>query len=79
MFLSGGLSDVAATQNLNAMNNLGPAPWELSFSFGRALQAPALKAWAGKPANGAAAQQALMHRARCNHEARFGRYDESMK
>jgi len=79
MFLSGGLSDVAATQNLNAMNRLGPAPWELSFSFGRALQAPTLKAWAGKPENGAAAQQALMHRARCNHEARFGRYDESMK
>lgn len=79
MFLSGGLSDFVATQNLNAMNRLGPAPWQLSFSFGRALQAPALKAWAGKSENGPAAQQALLHRARCNHEARYGRYDESMK
>jgi fructose-bisphosphate aldolase class I len=77
VFLSGGLSDVAATQNLDAMNRLGPAPWELSFSFGRALQAPALQAWAGKRENATAAQQILLHRARCNHEARFGRYDES--
>ena len=77
VFLSGGLSDVAATQNLNAMNRLGPAPWELSFSFGRALQAPALQTWAGQAENVTAAQQALLHRARCNHEARFGRDDES--
>lgn len=77
MFLSGGLSEVTATQNLNAMNQLGGVLWERSFSFGRALQAPALKAWAGKLENGAAAQWALLHRARCNHEARSGRYDET--
>ncbi len=79
VFLSGGMSDVDATKNLNAMNQLGGAPWELSFSFGRALQAPALKAWAGKAENTAAAQQALLHRARCNQAARFGRYDESIE
>ena len=78
MFLSGGLSAVAATNNLNAMNLLGLAPWELSFSFGRALQAPALEAWGGKTENVPAAQQALLHRSLCNHRARFGRYDESM-
>ena len=77
VFLSGGLSDVAATQNLDAMNRLGPAPWELSFSFGRALQAPALQAWAGKAENVGAAQKTLLHRARCNHDARHGRYDET--
>ena len=76
MFLSGGLSDVAATRNLNAINRLGPAPWELSFSFGRALQSPAFKARAGKSENAPAAQQALLHRASCNHQARFGRYEE---
>jgi fructose-bisphosphate aldolase class I len=77
VFLSGGLSDVAATQNLNAMNQLGKAPWQLSFSFGRALQAPALQAWAGEVANVPKAQAALRHRVRCNHEARFGRYQEA--
>ena len=77
VFLSGGQSDVEATRNLNAMNQLGGAPWELSFSFGRALQAPALEAWAGKAENGPAAQRALVHRALCNHEARSGRCHES--
>jgi fructose-bisphosphate aldolase class I len=76
VFLSGGQSDVEATQNLNAMNQLGGAPWELSFSFGRALQAPVLAAWAGKAENGPAAQRALVHRALCNHEARSGRCHE---
>ncbi len=79
VFLSGGMSDVDATKNLNAMNQLGGAPWELSFSFGRALQAPALKAWTGKAENTTAAQQALLHRARCNQAARFGRYDETIE
>ena len=79
VFLSGGQSDVEATKNLNAMNQLGGAPWELSFSFSRALQAPALKAWVGKAENAAAAQQALLHRARCNQAARFGRYDEALE
>ncbi len=79
VFLSGGMSDVDATKNLNAMNQLGDVPWGLSFSFGRALQTPALKAWAGKAENTAAAQQTLLHRARCNQAARFGRYNEAME
>lgn len=79
VFLSGGQSDVRATEHLNAMNQRNGAPWELSFSFGRALQAPALKAWAGLPANGAAAQQKLLHRARCNGAARCGNYSVAME
>lgn len=79
MFLSGGMSDVAATQHLDAMNRIGGSPWELSFSFGRALQAPALKAWAGRAENGQQAQSALRHRALCNHAARFGHYNQAME
>lgn len=79
VFLSGGQSDVTATENLNALNQLGgAAPWELSFSFGRALQAPALQAWGGKDENKTAAQKALAHRVRCNHEARSGDYSRAM-
>ncbi|HEX2852320.1 MAG TPA: class I fructose-bisphosphate aldolase [Opitutaceae bacterium] len=76
VFLSGGQSDIRATEHLNAMNQTGGAPWELSFSYGRALQAPALKAWAGKSANVPAAQQALHHRAACNSAARHGSYSK---
>jgi fructose-bisphosphate aldolase, class I len=79
VFLSGGQSDEAATAHLNAMNRLGGAPWELSFSYGRALQAPALKAWKGEAANGPAAQQAFHHRARLNGAARSGSYTEDME
>lgn len=79
MFLSGGQGDIEATVNLNAMNRLGGNPWELSFSFGRALQAPALKAWAGKPENAPAARGALRHRVRCNSAARRGAYDPAME
>jgi fructose-bisphosphate aldolase class I len=79
VFLSGGQSDEAATTHLNAMNRLGPQPWQLSFSYGRALQAPALKAWKGEPANGPAAQKAYFHRAKLNGAARFGRYTEEME
>jgi fructose-bisphosphate aldolase class I len=79
VFLSGGQSDVRATEHLNAMNQAGAAPGELSFSFGRALQAPALKAWAGKPENVTAAQSALLHRARCNGAARLGNYSPVME
>ena len=74
VFLSGGQTDVRATEHLNAMNVLNNTPWQLSFSFGRALQAPALTQWGGKPANVAAAQAALLHRARCNSLARLGQY-----
>src|ERR671915_179905 len=62
VFLSGGQSDEDATANLNAMNALGEHPWQLSFSYGRALQAPALKAWRGDPANVEAAQKAFYRR-----------------
>jgi fructose-bisphosphate aldolase class I len=79
VFLSGGQSDQQATANLNALNLLGPPPWELSFSFGRALQSPALKAWAGKPENAGAAQRALHHRAKCNSAARSGSYSATME
>jgi fructose-bisphosphate aldolase, class I len=79
VFLSGGQTDEAATAHLNAMNQLGAQPWQLSFSYGRALQAPALKAWKGEAANGPAAQRAFYHRARLNGAARFGRYSEDME
>jgi fructose-bisphosphate aldolase class I len=79
VFLSGGQDDIPATAHLNEMNKMGPHPWELSFSYGRALQAPALKAWKGEPANVEAAQQALAHRARCNGAARFGKYSKEME
>jgi fructose-bisphosphate aldolase class I len=72
VFLSGGQTDEDATAHLNAMNAMGPHPWELSFSFGRALQAPALKAWTGEAANVPAGQAAYLHRARMNGLARSG-------
>ncbi len=79
VFLSGGQADVPATDNLNEMNKLGPHAWELSFSYGRALQAPALKAWKGEPSNVEAGQRELLHRAKCNGAARDGRYSEAME
>jgi fructose-bisphosphate aldolase class I len=79
VFLSGGQSDTVATVHLNAMNQLGPQPWQLSFSYGRALQAPALQAWKGEPSNVPAAQAAYYHRARFNSAARFGDYREEME
>jgi fructose-bisphosphate aldolase class I len=74
VFLSGGQSDEDATARLNEMNKLGPHPWQLSFSYGRALQAPALKAWLGKEENVEAAQRAYYHRAKMNSAARTGMY-----
>jgi fructose-bisphosphate aldolase class I len=81
VFLSGGQGDIRATEHLDALNRMEPerAPWQMSFSFGRALQAPALKEWAGDPAKAAAAQNALLHRARCNSAARFGQYAPEME
>src|SRR5216117_675365 len=79
VFLSGGQSDQQATEHLNAMNRMSGLPWQLSFSYGRALQAPVLKAWKGDPAKVAAAQQAFHHRAWCNSQARFGKYTEEME
>jgi fructose-bisphosphate aldolase class I len=79
VFLSGGQSDEDATANLNAMNQRGPHPWQLSFSYGRALQAPALKAWGGKPENIEAAQKAYYRRAKFNGAARHGQYAPEME
>jgi fructose-bisphosphate aldolase class I len=79
VFLSGGQTDEDATAHLNAMNKRGPHPWQLSFSYGRALQAPALKAWAGKPENVGAAQRAFYHRAKLNSAARTGMYAPEME
>ena len=80
VFLSGGQSEELATAHLNAMNASGvKLPWPLSFSYGRALQAPVLKAWKGQPANVAAAQKALYHRSKFNSEACFGRYKPEME
>jgi fructose-bisphosphate aldolase class I len=75
VFLSGGQSDEAATLHLNAMNKMGEGlPWRVSFSYGRALQAAPLKAWSGKADNLAAAQAALLERAKANGLATLGRY-----
>jgi fructose-bisphosphate aldolase class I len=79
VFLSGGQSDEDSTANLNAMNASGPHPWEISFSYGRALQAPAIKAWGGKPENVEAAQRAYYHRAKMNSAARTGVYAPEME
>ena len=74
-FLSGGQSDVDATAHLDAMNKIGGFPWKLSFSYGRALQQPSLKAWLGKKENIALAQDALSHRALMNKLAANGAWD----
>ena len=79
VFLSGGQTDQQATEHLNAMNQIPDLPWQLSFSYGRALQAPVLKAWKGDSANVAAAQQAFHHRALCNSRARFGKYTAELE
>ena len=79
-FLSGGQGPEEATENLNAINQLrGNAPWQLSISYGRALQQPALHAWQGRAENRAAAQQALLKRARLNSLARRGEYAADME
>jgi len=78
-FLSGGQSDEDATAHLSLMNQLGPLPWKLSFSYGRALQAAALKAWGGRPENVAAGQRAFAHRARMNGAASLGKWTEQME
>jgi fructose-bisphosphate aldolase class I len=79
VFLSGGQSAELATEHLNAMHKLGPQPWALSFSYGRALQAPALDAWLGKDANVDAAKGAFYHRAECNAAAARGDYTPAME
>jgi fructose-bisphosphate aldolase class I len=78
-FLSGGQSGELASSRLNALHLRPATPWPLTFSFARALQHPALEIWAGKAANKVAAQQALMHRARCNCAALSGDYSAAME
>ncbi|WP_323752586.1 class I fructose-bisphosphate aldolase [Marinobacter sp.] len=79
MFLSGGQSPEESTANLNALNSMGTQPWELSFSYGRALQGPAQKAWAGERSNEEKAQAALIKRARLNGLARSGSYSPKLE
>ncbi|TDJ71866.1 MAG: fructose-bisphosphate aldolase class I [Planctomycetota bacterium] len=79
VFLSGGQSDEKATAHLSAMNALGAHPWELSFSYGRALQAATLKAWGGRDDRIESGKQAFLHRAKMNSEARYGRYTSAME
>lgn len=79
VFLSGGQSPGEATENLNALNKIGGVPWELSFSFGRALQAPVLEAWVGNNDNREEAQKALLKRAKLNSAARAGKYNSGME
>src|SRR5215510_4875786 len=78
-FLSGGQSAESATVHLNAMNAMGPHPWQVSFSYARALQDPALKAWKGEAGNVAAAQKIFYHRAKMNSAARSGSYTKQME
>jgi fructose-bisphosphate aldolase class I len=77
LFLSGGQGDEEATANLDAINKRGPLPWQVSFSYGRALQAAALKAWGGDDANMAAGQKAYLHRAHMNSLAQSGNWSEA--
>ena len=78
-FLSGGQSDVLATAHLDAMNKIGGFSWKLSFSYGRALQAPALKAWGGKLENIFISQDELSHRAKMNKLASLGQWQEELE
>ena len=79
VFLSGGQTDELATAHLDAMNRRGPLPWQLSFSYGRALQSAALQAWKGDAANVDAGRAAFLHRARLNSLARSGSYSPDME
>ena len=79
VFLSGGQTDEDATLHLSELNRRGPHPWQLSFSYGRALQTPALDAWRGHPESVAAAQAAYLHRARMNGAARTGDYTPELE
>jgi fructose-bisphosphate aldolase class I len=78
-FLSGGQSSAEATLHLSLMNKMGPLPWNLTFSYGRALQDTALKAWGGLPANFAAGQKEFAKRARLNSLATTGKYSSDLE
>jgi len=78
-FLSGGQSDEDATAHLDAINRIGDLPWKVTFSYGRALQAPVQKTWLGKTENVAAAQRAFSHRARMNGLATLGQWKSDLE
>ena len=78
-FLSGGQSDEAATEHLSLINQIGDMPWAVTFSYGRALQAAALKAWGGRSENVAAGQRAFSHRARMNGMAAQGKWQRGLE
>lgn len=78
-FLSGGQGDEEATAHLDAMNRMGPHPWKLTFSYGRALQAAPQKAWSGKPENVPSAQKAFAHRAKMNGLATLGKWSAELE
>ena len=78
-FLSGGQSELEATANLDAINKRGPSPWKMSFSYGRALQNSALKAWGGKAENVKSSQKVFIHRAKMNSLATIGKYSAGME
>jgi fructose-bisphosphate aldolase class I len=78
-FLSGGQASQVATEHLDAMNRLGPLPWTLTFSYGRALQDDALRTWGGDANNRKAAQDVLALRTKCNSEAALGKYDRALE
>ena len=79
VFLSGGQSEIEATENLDQMNKIGNLPWNLSFSYGRALQASALQAWSGKVENEETASMAFNHRAEMNSLATLGKWDSGLE
>ena len=80
VFLSGGQSAVQATAHLHAINQLDqPKPWKISFSYGRALQDPAMEAWLGRPENLKTGQEAFLRRAKCNSAATLGRYTSALE
>ena len=79
VFLSGGKSEIEATENLDQMNKIGNLPWNLSFSYGRALQASALQAWSGKVENEETASMAFNHRAEMNSLATLGKWDAGLE
>ena len=79
VFLSGGQSEIEATENLDQMNKIGNLPWNLSFSYGRALQASALQAWSGKVENEETASMAFNHRAEMNSLATLGKWDAGLE
>jgi fructose-bisphosphate aldolase class I len=80
-FLSGGQTPELSTLRLNAMNEIfrGSLPWELTFSYSRAIQGPALKIWMGQAKNTRAAQESLLYRAKCNSEAREGNFKPNVQ